>query len=177
MKLSEWQALMMIDLKEIKIIKAGETDTTALTEISFAAKRHWKYPEYYYDLWKNELTLTVDYLNVNVVYKAVYQHLILGFYSIVENKADYYAGEVLIKKGFWLDHVFVRPAFHGMGIGRLLIEHARMISESKGISHLLIFADPNSKEFYDKIGARYLHDSKSSIPGRLLPVYELKTGC
>jgi hypothetical protein len=35
----------MIDLNTIQIVKADESDDHILTEISFAAKRHWKYPD------------------------------------------------------------------------------------------------------------------------------------
>jgi len=71
-----------------------------LTEISFAAKRHWKYPENDFALWKDELTLTEDYIRQNIVYKAQLGSLTLGFQSIVENKSDFYSGNPFIKKDF-----------------------------------------------------------------------------
>jgi hypothetical protein len=40
------------------------------------------------------------------------------------------------------------------------------ISRTKDIRNLFIFVDPFAKGFYDKIGAGYLYDSMSSIPGR-----------
>src|SRR5512147_2818140 len=99
----------MIDLRKIKINKAQDNDCDILTEISFAAKRHWNYPDSYYDLWKNELTISKDYTDHNIVYKAQFDVLILGFYSIVENKSDFYSGETFVKKGFWLEHIFIKP--------------------------------------------------------------------
>ena len=164
----------MIDLQNIEIDKAQESDCDILTDISFTAKRHWDYPENYYDIWRNELTITKDYINRNIIFKARYQDSLLGFYSIAENKSDFYSGETHVKKGFWLEHIFIKPDYHKLGIGRLLIEHAKQISKNMGISDLLIFVDPYAKGFYDKIGAEYLYDSKSSIPGRLIPVYVLK---
>lgn len=164
----------MIDLSKIEINKAIDTDSNILTELSFAAKRHWNYPDHYYDLWKDELTITKDYISQNIVYNAQIGDLIVGFYSIVENKSDIYAGETFVKKGFWLEHLFIKPDYLKLGIGRLMIDHAKMISKAMGISNLLIFVDPFAKGFYNKIGADYQYDSKSSIPGRLIPVYELK---
>ena len=90
----------MTDLSKIVINKAIEDDSNILTEISFAAKRHWKYPDNYFDLWKDELTITKDYINQNIVYKAQLGDLTLGFYSIVENKSDFYSGETFVKQGF-----------------------------------------------------------------------------
>jgi maltose O-acetyltransferase len=164
----------MIDLSKIMINKAIDNDSRILTEISFAAKRHWNYPDNYYDLWKDELTITKDYIRQNIVYKAQFGDLILGFYSIIENKSDFYSGEIFVKKGFWLEHIFIRPEYHNFGIGRLMIGHAKRILENKGIDNLLIFVDPYAKGFYDKIGADYLYDSKSSIANRLIPVYNFK---
>jgi maltose O-acetyltransferase len=164
----------MIDISKIVISRGVESDSNILTEIAFAAKRHWKYPDNYYDLWKDELTITKDYIKQNIVYKTQYVDLTLGFYSIVENKLDFYSGETFVKKGFWLEHIFIKPEFHRFGIGRLMINHAKEISKKNRISNLLIFVDPFAKEFYDKIGADYQYDSKSSIPGRLIPVYDLK---
>jgi maltose O-acetyltransferase len=164
----------MIDLSKIKIYKAVDNDSDLLTDISLAAKKHWNYPDSYYDLWKDELTITKDYIEQNILYKAQYGDLILGFYSIIENKSDFYSGETFVKKGFWLEHIFIWPDYHKLGIGRLMIDHAKMISKNKGITNLLIFVDPYAKGFYDKIGADFLYNSKSSIPGRLIPVYDLK---
>ena len=61
-----------------------------------------------------------------------------------------------------------------MGIGALMINHAKQISRDLSIPDLLIFVDPYAKGFYDKVGAKYLYDSKSSIAGRMIPVYGLK---
>jgi len=164
----------MTDLSKIMINKAIDNDSNILTVISFAAKRHWNYPDKYYDLWKDELTITKDYIRQSILYKAQFGDLIVGFYSIVENKSDFYSGETFVKKGFYLEHIFIRPEYHKFGIGRLMIDHAKKISENNGIDNLLIFVDPYAKGFYDKIGADYLYDSKSSIPGRLIPLYDLK---
>lgn len=165
----------MIDLQKIQIEKANYSDSYILTEIAFSAKRHWNYPDKFYEIWKDELTISEEYLNQNIVYKALLDDLVLGFYSIVENESDFYSGEILVKKGFWLEHIFIRPDYHKFGIGRQLINHSKSISEKMGIRNLLIFVDPNAKKgFYDKIGAKFLYDSKSSIPDRLIPVYELK---
>lgn len=160
-------------IEQIHIVSALKSDATTLTEIAFAAKRYWNYPEDYYELWGSELTITSDYITQNTVYKVSYQGSIIGFYSVVEVKFDCYVGEILVKKGFWLEHIFILPKFHKMGVGRKLIVHAIEACKKSGIDHLLIFVDPYAKGFYDKIGAEYLYDSKSSIEGRMIPVYRL----
>jgi len=164
----------MIELKKIQIRKAQPIDSELLTEISFAAKKHWNYPDNYYDLWRNELTITKEYIHQNIVFEALYQDSVIGFYSIIENEADFHTGDIVVKKGFWLEHIFIKPEYHTLGIGLQLINHAKQVSRDSGITDLFIFADPNAKGFYDKVGAEYLYESKSSIPGRMIPVYVLK---
>jgi maltose O-acetyltransferase len=161
-------------MEHVTITKAENADYPTLTEIAFAAKRYWNYPESYYEMWCGELTISENYINENIVFKAVYNETIAGFYSIVENPSDAYFGDVFVQKGFWLEHIFVRPDYHRKGIGRFMIEHVKKISTAMGIQSLFIFVDPFARGFYDKIGAQFLHESKSSIPGRLIPVYELK---
>ena len=164
----------MIEIKKIQIRQAQDIDSDLLTKISFTAKKHWNYPDNYYDLWRDELTITKEYIHQNIVFKALYQDAVIGFYSIIENKTDFYTGETFVKKGFWLEHLFIKPEYHKQGIGVLLINHAKQVSKDMGISDLLIFVDPYAKGFYDKVGADYLYDSKSSIPNRMIPIYGLK---
>ena len=164
----------MLERNKIQICKAQNSDDEVLTDISFAAKKHWNYPDSYYDLWRDELTITKDYIQQNIVFKALYLDAVIGFYSITENKDDFYSGDTFVKKGFWLEHMFIKPEYHKLGVGVKLMNHAKQVSTDLGIRDLLIFVDPYAKGFYDKVGAAYLYDSKSSIPGRMIPVYGLK---
>ena len=164
----------MIERNKIQISKAQNIDAEVLTDISFAAKKHWNYPDHYYDLWRDELTITKEYIQQNIVFKALYMDVIIGFYSITENKEDFYSGDTFVKKGFWLEHLFIKPEYHKLGIGTLMMNHAKQVSRDLGITDLLIFVDPHAKGFYDKVGAAYLYESKSSIPGRMIPVYGLR---
>jgi maltose O-acetyltransferase len=159
---------------QLIIERAQPSEHAVLTEIAFAAKRHWNYPEDYYERWKEELTITSEYINRNIVYSAKQENRWIGFYSIVENSADFYSGDVFISKGFWLDHMFIHPDFHHLGIGREMIRHIQQHASALRIEKLLIFVEPFAQGFYEKIGADYLHMSKSSIPRRWVPVYELK---
>ena len=164
----------MIERNKIQISKTQNSDAEVLTDISFAAKKHWNYPDSYYDLWRDELTITKEYIQQNIVFKALYVDVVIGFYSITENKDDFYSGDTFVKQGFWLEHLFIKPEYHKLGIGVSMINHAKQVSRDLGIRNLFIFVDPYAKGFYDRVGAEYLYDSKSSIPGRIIPVYGLR---
>jgi len=160
-------------MENLIIRRATENDDLILSKIAFNAKKHWEYPEEYYTIWKDELSISQTYINDNFVYVAEIDGEAVGFYSIVNIAEDFYADEVLVKKGFWLEHVYVMPGNHKKGIGSKLMRHAINCCKENNISKLQIFVEPYSVGFYDKIGADYVGDSKSSIKDRIVPVYEI----
>ncbi|MDP3481580.1 MAG: hypothetical protein Q8R88_17590, partial [Desulfoprunum sp.] len=68
--------------KKYMIRSAQQDEAQLLTEISFAAKGYWNYPEEYYAIWKNELTITPEYIENNDI--LVYEHdgTAVGYYAI-----------------------------------------------------------------------------------------------
>jgi GNAT superfamily N-acetyltransferase len=165
----------MIVQDKISISKALERNSGILTEIAFKAKKFWPYPEEYFNIWATELTITPEYIRKKTVYKAMIDKKITGFYSIVENKQDFMSGEVLVKKGFWLEHIFILPEFHRHGMGKRLMEHASLIAADMKTDTLHVFVEPFARGFYEKIGAKFEYLSKSSIPGRYIPKYTINT--
>lgn len=156
-------------------IKAAlPSDASIFTQIAFAAKRHWDYPEHYFEIWKDELTINQAYIRDNIVFKYVYNGEITGFYSIVFNPKGFITGEVYIEKGYWLEHIFILPKHHRKGFGTEMISHLKEYSTKKFINEILIFVDPYAKGFYEKVGATFTYNSKSSIPKRSIPVYKIK---
>jgi len=153
------------------IRKAMPGDSAILTTISFAAKGYWQYPQEYYELWRDELTISSTYIEQHEVYLAETAGVIVGYCSLVEVEKDYLIGKVVVNHGFWLDHLFLLPEFIGKGIGTRLVQFIKDLCREKKIEKLQVFVEPKAKGFYDKIGAVYLRESASSIAGRTLPVY------
>jgi maltose O-acetyltransferase len=160
-------------MENLIIRRATENDEIILSDIAFHAKKHWEYPSAYYEIWKEELAISKSYINENLVYIAEIDGNAVGFYSIVNIAEDFYADEVQVKKGFWLEHVYVLPGNHKKGIGTKLMQNAINCCRENNILKLQIFVEPYSVGFYDKIGADYVGDSKSSIKDRSVPVYEI----
>ncbi len=156
----------------IMIRPADVVDSDILTSISFAAKRYWKYPEEYYGVWKDELTITLDYINNNQVHVAMVEDDVVGFISIAELKDDFQTGEFLIRKGYWLDHIFINPDYIGRKVGTKLISFAKELCRSKNITSLHILSDPYAKGFYDRIGAQFIEEVPSNIKGRFVSLYK-----
>ena len=155
----------------ITLRKASAKDAAALTAIAFEAKRTWNYPEEYLEIWKDELTITEDYLNESEVFVAEFRRKIIGFYSIVVLQNDKQFGRVTVEKGFWMDHLFIVPDYQHKGVGKKLIKHALDHCKDNWIDVLKIFVDPNASGFYEKMGAAFVRNSPSSINDREIPVY------
>ncbi|WP_040411899.1 GNAT family N-acetyltransferase [Desulfosporosinus sp. OT] len=155
------------------IRRAVGVESNMLTSIAFAAKRYWKYPKEYFEVWKDELTITLDYINKNEVYVAKVDREIVGFISIAEVKKDFQVEELLIRKGFWLDHIFVHPDFIGKRVGSELVSFAKELCRRKNIVCLHILSDPNAIGFYDKVGAQFIEKVPSNIKGRFISLYKL----
>jgi len=163
----------MINLKCIEFRGGSSSDNKRLTEIAFAAKNYWNYPKEYYEIWHDEMIITEGYISNNQVYLAISKDEILGFSSVVEVNKPSYINEVYIKNGFWLDHLYIDPKYLNKGIGTKLIDYTRKYCHEKGIFELLIFSEPLARGFYEKIGAKFMYETNSSIKGRMLPVYSL----
>ena len=159
---------------ELTIRRALATDALFLTSISFGAKRYWNYPEEYFEVWHDELTITEDYIEQNIVYVAQKKDTIIGYFSIVEVNQEHWNGEVFISQGYWLDHIYIRPAYIRSGIGTELMEYAQEYCRENGIEKLYIFSDPFANGFYEKLGATYIKESPSSIENRTVSLYEYR---
>src|SRR5258708_20571168 len=82
----------------------------ALTEISLAAKRYWKYPESWIEAWTPQLTITPEYVAACPTYVAIEQGAPVGFYALVLWPAA--AGQLRAQ----LDHLWLRPDSIGHGL-------------------------------------------------------------
>ena len=74
-----------------------------------------------------------------------------------------------------LDKLFIAPQRIGTGVGRTLMAHAIDQARRRGAARLTILSDPYAAGFYERNGARLIGEAPSdAIPGRLLPLYEIK---
>ncbi|MFA5905867.1 MAG: GNAT family N-acetyltransferase [Desulfobacula sp.] len=152
---------------EIRPAKIEESDI--LTSISFQSKKYWGYPDHFFEVWKNELTISTDYIRRNRVFVFEDKRVIRGYYSIVYLENDLDVSGVVISKGHWLEHMFISPDFIGKGIGTKLFDHLKKICTENKITRIGILSDPNARGFYEKMGYRYIKEYPSTIPNRTTP--------
>jgi GNAT superfamily N-acetyltransferase len=157
----------------LMVREASASDSVALTDISFASKQYWNYPNEYFDIWKDELTISPSYIKDNMVYVAEVRGRAIGYVSLVELKDEFWTGNGVVNRGFCLEHIFILPEYIGKGIGSRLIAFLKERCKEMNIDSIYIFSDPNAKGFYDKLGACYLGEVSSNIKGRTVSLYEL----
>ncbi len=149
----------------MNIRRAQESDAAELTRIAHEAKRHWGYPERWIELWRDDLTLSPDFIATNEVYLAEDGGETLGCYGLAAALPHW-----------TLEHFWIRPAAMGKGLGRLLFEHARAVAADAGASVLEIDSDPNAVEFYLHMGAVRVGEVCSEVDGqpRVRPLLYLR---
>ncbi|SCY84983.1 GNAT family N-acetyltransferase [Desulfoluna spongiiphila] len=152
------------------IRKATPDDSNELTDISFMSKKHWNYPDHYFDIWNAELTITPEYVQKNHVF-VIEDSGIRGFYSVIKLQTEITLSEFTMRPGTWLDHVFIRPEYIGMGYGRSLMGHLAEQSQTQKWAQIQILADPNSRNFYKKMGVSYIKEVPSNIENRTVSYF------
>lgn len=130
-------------------------DAPRLTEIAFAAKRYWGYPEHWIAVWRQQLIITEDYLRSHRVALAEIGSQTAGFYAL-DGSGDKVE----------LDYLWVDPPHIRQGIGRALLEHACQAAASSGAERLEIIADPNAEGFYLRMGAEKSGESVYILQGQ-----------
>ncbi len=142
-------------------------EAQVLTDIAHAAKRHWGYPEPWIARWRDDLTVTPQYIDRHDVYVAEADGALHGFYALT-GEADHRE----------LDHLWVHPSALGAGVGRVLYAHAVAVARRGGARTLVIDADPNAAGFYERMGARRTGAVPASMDGveRARPQYTVDLG-
>ena len=139
---------------------AAETEASVLTKVALDAKRYWGYPEHWIKHWESDLTISSDFIHDNHVYVAEENGQIQGFYALIVtgNKAE-------------LDHLWVKPAIIGTGIGKELFLDAMERAAALKVIAVEISSDPNAAGFYRRMGASEIGETNASFDGvtRKLP--------
>ena len=135
-------------------------DASGLSGLALRSKGHWGYDDAFLEACREELTLSPEEIENNIVFVCEADGTIAGFYAIFGAPPE---GEVRC--------LFVDPPFIGRGYGKRLWDHMLDQARLAGFSSLLIDSDPNAEAFYAAGGALRIGESPSgSIPGRMLPL-------
>ena len=150
----------------MQILRARPEDAATLTEIAFAAKRYWGYPESWIANWTRLLTVEPRSIAKQPTYTAYIDEKPVGFYALS-------CGSDAMN----LEHLWVLPHAMRRGVGRALFLHAVEQVRALRVQRLQIESDPNAAGFYEHMGARHTAIAVTELEGepRELPVlvYEI----
>jgi GNAT superfamily N-acetyltransferase len=138
----------------IKITRAHPSDAPVLSAIAHAAKAHWGYPPHWMKQWREQLTITPEFIAAHETFMAEVDGEILGFHSLVETTESWH-----------LEHLWILPKAISRGFGRSLFDHATARAAALGALCLTIEADPNAEPFYRHMGAVRTGVIKGEIDG------------
>ena len=144
----------------LHVLRAEAEDYEILTDICLQTKKHWGYPEYLIDLWKDELTITPRYIRKHNLLKVQNERdQILGFGSIESVNGN---------GTFEIHHFWVLPEFSGKNIEKILLEHLESrFGEKKTIK---VVSDPNALQIFRNCGYQKVGEVESRPDGRKLPL-------
>lgn len=144
----------------MNIRKAVAEESATLSGIAQEAKRYWGYPEHWLEHWREQLTISPQFVDQHEVFVAETDGEIVGFYALIAegNNAE-------------LEHLWVAPSHIGQGVGKELFLHAMQVAAERKFSSVEILADPNAAGFYRRMGASRTGESISELDGkpRVLP--------
>lgn len=127
-----------------------------LSRIAREAKAHWGYRTEDLARWEADLTVSADSVERLPTFVCEVERDIAGFFQLAFSP-----------EGPELDHLWVRPAYMGRGIGRALLERAAMEAAGRGHASLLIDADPHAERFYLACGAVRTGGKSAPAAGQL----------
>ena len=140
----------------MEIVRANPGDAPALSAIAWAAKSLWGYPPHWMEQWRNQLTITPDFIAENETFAAVADRQQVAFHALLPTP-----------DALRLEHLWVLPERIGQGIGRTLFLHAAERAAARGAPSLTIEADPHAEPFYQHMGAVRVSTTTSEIDGCL----------
>jgi len=146
----------------MKIVKSHVDDHTVLTELTIKSKAFWGYSEKQIKDWTTLLTISKKYITENEVYNLISDGQIIAYYSffkIDDNRVK-------------LDNLFILPSFIGKKLGTYLVDDFILRVKKAGISVITLDSEPNSEDFYRKMGFRVVGQKETSMKNRFMPIME-----
>jgi ribosomal protein S18 acetylase RimI-like enzyme len=147
------------------IRRARPSEAGELTRLARAAKASWGDPAEWQDAWRDELTITAEYVTENHVLVADTGEGLAGV-AALERAAD----------GAVLEHVWIAPTHQRQGVGEALVRQALARASEDGDRTVRVTSDPRALAFYERLGGRLVGSTPAPMPGmptRVLPVLVL----
>lgn len=143
------------------IRKAVPEDLKLLNDLMFASKGYWGYDNDFMKKFMAAFSLTESHIDSDHTFVAINDSDIIGFYNFSYG----------VNANLELENFFLHPDYIGKGNGKILWEHCIKTAASYGAKEFTIWIDPNTEEFYLKMGCLKIGERKSPmLPDRYPPI-------
>ena len=146
---------------DIQIRRARAMDALLLTSILMGAKKYRTDIEGYMGQGIKEI-ITREYIEKHIVFVAEKQTTIIGYCALRKVEEDYEKNQLLIKAGYWLDDLFIRPAYVGLGIEGMFINQMRTYCRENKINVFNVLSQAKNSILYTKLGGTLTEEVYSS---------------
>lgn len=143
---------------------ARPDEARQITTLAVRSKAHWGYSADQMKVFAAELTLTRDLVEARDTHVLESDGGVIGYYTLLPHS----------DASIELEHLFVEPSQLRRGFGSRLFRHATERAASRGYTRLVIQSDPFAEGFYRVHGAELVLHRPTSIPGRTLPLMDLR---
>jgi GNAT superfamily N-acetyltransferase len=150
----------------MEISEANTNNAEALTELTFRSKAYWNYTREQLAAWKDDLTITAEYINENQVFVLTNANQLYGYYSWINTN------ETEVE----LDNMFIDPTYIGKGFGKLLMQDFLTRMKLDGKKKITLYSEPKTEGFYQSTAGgqfKTIGQFQSTIKDRYLPIMEL----
>jgi GNAT superfamily N-acetyltransferase len=147
----------------IEIRRAVAAECKVLRNLARSSKRYWGYSEEQLSRWTHDQSVTPELIREQLVYCAVSDGAVVGFYAVCREDA-----------GYRMRHLWVAPAHIRRGIGTSLFRHAIATLKAMGAPKLSLACDPHAEGFYSRMGAACVGKVSSSSGAAPVPFFEIE---
>lgn len=139
--------------------RAKASDLAIVNALIRESKGFWGYSELFLDEFMNQWGIKESYIHTNE----------LTLFEKASHLIGLYAFQISNKNIPELDLFFVSKNHIGKGIGKNMWQQAVQYALNQSWNEFQIIADPNAKQFYERMGAKTI-GTFESFPGRFVPV-------
>lgn len=142
-----------------QILAAEGYEASELSRLSIKSESYLGYDSDFMDKFKIMYQVTEEFIRRNPTFILYENDRIIGFYALLSNL-----------EGNTLEYFYIEPQYIGKGYGKKMWSHLENYCETQNIRDFTLVTSPQSKEFYQKMGAILIGEVESTLKkGRKIP--------
>ena len=117
-----------------------------------------------------------DFAYKSLIPKEGYEYLKSNLWSLEILKKDAREGYTIVVKdddkiigtgtivGDYISKIYVKPEYHGRGIGKLIVKYLEDKAKSNGVKTIFLASNVSAEKFYTKLGYKTTENKEMSTP-------------